>query len=55
MIARDKQRLINFINYHKHRFDPGCLTKKKKKNEKKKGKKERTKENYDKRSQSLMA
>ena len=39
MIARDKQRLINFINYHKHRFDPGCLTKQKK-SEKKKGKKE---------------
>lgn len=54
MIAGDKQRLINFINYHKHRFDPGCLTKKLK-NEKKKGKKERTKENYDKRSQRLMA
>lgn len=53
MIARDKQRLINFINYHKHRFDPGCLTKKK--NEKKKEKKERTKENFDKRSQRLMA
>lgn len=54
MIAGDKQRLINFINYHKHRFDPGCLTKKLK-NEKKKEKKERTKENYDKRSQRLMA
>ena len=39
MIARDKQRLINFINYHKHRFDQGCK-KKKKKSEKKKGKKE---------------
>ena len=43
MIARDKQRLINFINYHKHRFDPGCLTKKKKKKEKKKRKKKKKK------------
>ena len=34
MIAGDKQRLINFINYHKHRFDPGCLTKQKKKRKK---------------------
>ena len=40
MIARDKQRLINFINYHKHRFDPGCLTKKKKAKKRKERKKE---------------
>ena len=39
MIAGDKQRLINFINYHKHRFDPGCLTKKKKKTKKRKERK----------------
>ena len=50
MIARDKQRLINFINYHKHRFDPGCLTKKKKKTKKRKERKKeqkRTKKNGD--------
>ena len=39
MIARDKQRLINFINYHKHRFDPGCLTKKKKRKKERKERK----------------
>ena len=43
MIARDKQRLINFINYHKHRFDPGCLTKKKKKKRKKERKERKNK------------